>query len=301
MYLRGEPANIQGYIMGGQIDADDYHRALFDKEELSEAMRQAGLSGIRAWAPDMADCSWRPFSLNLEGFKGPEVSVEGVVGVMSLPRLAFTDNMLCVFKALVPHKVNLITGRGVFWGHAMTNALEDAIAAGAKYALTIDYDTIFTRHDVADLYALMELNPEAFSICAVQSRRDGDTALFTLLDANGEKRSSISADELNAELLPIESGHFGLTMIRLAGLAKLPRPWFQDVPGPDGRWQEGRIDEDVQFWKQANRCGLKIFQANRVVVGHMQQVISWPTRSLRPLHQYHSDYEAHGMPRNIAR
>jgi predicted SAM-dependent methyltransferase len=75
---------VQSYILGGHDSPYNVHHAVFDATHLTTAMREAGLDGIREWAPG-ADSTPRfrdysssaiiigdrryPLSLNLEGTK----------------------------------------------------------------------------------------------------------------------------------------------------------------------------------------------------------------------------------------
>src|SRR5262245_43178182 len=45
-YLKGVRQPTQTYVMGGQVDADDFHKALFDKGSLTQLMSAAGLVRI---------------------------------------------------------------------------------------------------------------------------------------------------------------------------------------------------------------------------------------------------------------
>jgi SAM-dependent methyltransferase len=91
-YVAGQPINTQGYVMGGQIDEADFHKAIFDKRSLTRQLAGAGLMLIREWKSELQDCAALPVSLNLCGTK-PHQSEISVSAVMSMPRLAFTDNM----------------------------------------------------------------------------------------------------------------------------------------------------------------------------------------------------------------
>jgi SAM-dependent methyltransferase len=117
-YLEGRGLPTQGYIMGGQVDAEDYHKAIFDEVGLREALRNVGLRNIRHWQSEIDDCAALPISLNLQGEKpraDPE-KLEAVSAVMSVPRLGFMDNFFCSFQALVPLGIPLRKYTGAFWG-----------------------------------------------------------------------------------------------------------------------------------------------------------------------------------------
>jgi len=68
-YLAGEEIIIQSYIMGGQKDADDYHKTIFDEASLRHYMTNAGLTRIGRWLSEIPDCAGLDISLNLEGWK----------------------------------------------------------------------------------------------------------------------------------------------------------------------------------------------------------------------------------------
>jgi SAM-dependent methyltransferase len=86
-YVAGQPINTQGYVMGGQVDEADYHKATFDKRSLTQHLAAAGLMLIREWKSELQDCAALPVSLNLCGTK-PHQSSISVSAVMSVPRLA---------------------------------------------------------------------------------------------------------------------------------------------------------------------------------------------------------------------
>jgi len=61
--------NLERCLMGGQIDANDFHKAIFDEPHLSALMHFAGLTVTGSWDSEIADCARDPISLNLEGRK----------------------------------------------------------------------------------------------------------------------------------------------------------------------------------------------------------------------------------------
>ena len=84
---------------------------------------------------------------------------EEVTFIMSMPRLAFTDNLFSLQNAT--YDLGLYGNRhgGAFWEQGMENLLEDAIEKGYKYALAIDYDTFYTAYHIIDLYAFFASFP----------------------------------------------------------------------------------------------------------------------------------------------
>lgn len=325
-YLNGEDHPFMGYLYGGHVDENDRHGAIFDAEELSWMMGKVGLVDIAPWVTDAPDCSSLPVSLNLQGVKArseqldemaaqvdpaheeeqqpaPEpmtVSVEQVrkdiKAVLSSNRLMFADTVVSVFSALVPLGVELEINTGVFWGQALTSMLEKHVDDGTKYLLTLDFDTLFTQADVLQLYRLMETYPEIDALCTVQMRREGNTPLMTIASRAGTNIQTIDSRKMDAEVMRINSAHFGLTMIRAESLNKAKKPWFHHQPDERGEWGPEHMDEDVYFWHNWKHSGLTLYQANRVAIGHLQLVGTWPTRSLTPTFQYLKDWYKHGKP-----
>jgi hypothetical protein len=79
-------------------------------------------------------------------------------------------------------------------------------------------------------------------------------------------------------------------MIRAAALKKIPHPWFLGTPNENGRWDDGRIDDDIHWWLQAQKAGLKIGVCPRVIVGHLEAWIKWPDINMGATLQHPSDY-----------
>ena len=96
-YLEGAAQPTEGYVMGGQVDSDDFHRSLFDRDRLTRLMVAAGLVSIVPWVSDLKDCAALSISLNLRGRKvsAKEVTVRGHVE---------PDHNLLLEKAVTLHK-----------------------------------------------------------------------------------------------------------------------------------------------------------------------------------------------------
>ena len=90
------------------------------------------------------------------------------------------------------------------------------------------------------------------------------------------------------------TAHFGLTALRTDCLRKLAKPWFLATPDADGNWGDGRVDEDVNFWHGWAKAGFTLYQANKVRLGHMQWIISWPGKAFAPCHQLMGNYTTNG-------
>ena len=299
-----EDPKWQGYLFGGQMDGNDFHKVAFDRKLLTVLMQNAGLYSIGGWRDEVLDSHQMELSLNLCGNKDPiEQAIDRVesptkiAAIMSLPRLAWTDNFGCAQHALVPLGINLFFSSGVFWGQCLTRLMEMAIKEGNEYIITIDYDSIFTRQHVQRLCQLM-IESDADMIVPVQVRRENNHSMFTMRGADGQLRTQVPQIEFDKVLTPILTGHFGLTIIRVSALEKMPKPWFLAIPNNDGSWNDPHIDEDIYFWNNVEKSGLKVYLANEVRIGHLQNMIAWPEKNFAPRHQYVSDWYANGQPKD---
>jgi len=300
-YLAGQPINVQGYTMGGQVDEDDYHKAIFDAEELTEAMRSVGLRNIRSWKSEAQDCAALPVSLNLVGEKiaAPtieEIGVLKVAAAMSVPRLGFMDNFFCAFSALMPLKIPMRKHTGAFWGQCLERCIDEWLNEGKEWILTIDYDTIFTRAHVEELIRLAMKYPEADAIAPIQASRTRNTTLMTIKGPDGKAMPQVPREMFDADIAQISTAHFGLTLLKAEKLREMKRPLFMGVPGAEGRWGPDRTDDDVYFWRQWEATGNTLYLANRVSVGHAELMIRWPNRDMQPIYQHPSEFYEAGEP-----
>lgn len=83
-YINRENINIQGYLMGGHTDANDYHKSVFDQKGLGKAFESLGLTDIKEWQSETDDCASLPISLNLQGTKKSETQASPVPAADSL-------------------------------------------------------------------------------------------------------------------------------------------------------------------------------------------------------------------------
>ena len=308
-YLAGENVNVQGYTMGGQTDGNDYHKSIFDAEALSEMMADVGLQRIRAWTPDHQDCSALPVSLNLQGDR-PFTEVQDktfdkrdIVGVLSCPRYGYNLHHRCTFNALGRLHIPSSQGQGAYWHQILTHLIENAIHEDEKpkYVLTMDYDTLFEEDDVRTLWKILETFEDLDAVCAMQSKRGSDTPLLGITDKDGKPLDQVPFSTFERIATPVSTGHFGLTLLRTSVLENLKRPWFLAVPDPNGSWHEGRKDADIYFWNNWTQQGHTVAVANRVVVGHLQDIVMWPGKDLKPVYQGTGEYIDKGKPKEVVR
>jgi len=302
----GQQFSTSGYLMGGQVNEDDFHKSIYDESALRQLMKSAGLVDIEPWVSDVEDCATWPISLNLQGIKGTggilkEVKFDcsTVRAGMSMPRIAFTDNMFSAMRALLPYGIKLTRGSGVFWGQVLTRVIQTALDEGAEYIITLDYDTWFRREHVMTLIKLMLEFPDADAIIPLQIMREQNTPLVGVRDSHNHVVKELTPEQMTADLTKIASGHFGLSLFRRAVFDKLKKPWFCAVPSPAGDWGEGRQDDDIAFWNNFADVGLKAFMANKVTIGHLQMMCTFAgtlENNWQPIHCYMNDIEEGKIP-----
>ena len=76
-WMQDEPhPHLEMYLMGGQSDEHDFHKAVFWFEKLAAQMEAAGFDRVGRCGPAGAswNCSHLPVSLNVEGFANGEES-----------------------------------------------------------------------------------------------------------------------------------------------------------------------------------------------------------------------------------
>lgn len=313
-YLAGKPINVLGYVMGGHDDADDWHGAIFDREALTDLLITVGFERIGPWQADLQDCSSLECSLNLQAFKpsGPRRQLSNVAAVLSAPRFGPVMHFRLACRAFALLGLRYQIGSGAYWHQVLSEMLESCLAdkrlhedlsltTSFDYLLTLDYDTVFSAEDVLELVRLLDADTSLDAVCAVQMKRACDSPLLRMEDANGKARTEVHGAEFNRHLTPIASGHFGLTLFRATSLASLPRPWMLPRPDEHGRWRANHLDADMAFWKHWQANGKTLCLANRVVVGHLQEVVTWPGKDLKPVYQTVADFEDVGIPAEVVR
>lgn len=292
---------IEAVLMGGHIDDHDVHHAIFNRQKLVELASMAGLDYVEDFIGVSGTCSAHPVSMNLRFIKRGRIRfpirpIPDVSAVMTLPRLAWTENINQTFKALGPLGIPFVRATGVFWSQCLQRLFSDVVADPKNaYVLAIDFDSIYDSHDVIALRNIIE-ETGLDALCALQIGRDRDSIIGTIDDGNGGPVRELPASRLAELHWPVLFGHFGLTLIRAESLRKLPKPWFLGQPTPDGEWGEGRVDDDVYFWRAARAAGWRVSTTPQVRIGHLQMVSTWPGIDLSPIHQYLPDYHRNGPP-----
>lgn len=289
--------NIEAYIMGAHEDEHDRHGAIFTENKLGAMLHASGFDCISKFASDHLDCSSLPVSLNMQAYKPTVGDLSDVVCLMSMPRVSFTANMLGVMAAIIDMRMSIITSTGAFWGQCLTRIMEQAIREhpSARWLLTVDYDTVFVPDQVRTLRRLADRH-KADAIFPVQVKRDEEHTLIGIFGEDGKPRKSLPFSDTRTEVIDCDSGHFGLTLLNVEALGRIEKPWFQSSPDERGGWDDGHTDDDMWFWRQWRKAGNTLKQANLVKIGHIQQVITWPTPEWKARHQFVNDYTRYGIP-----
>src|SRR5690606_33555195 len=133
--------------------------------------------------------------------------------------------------------------------------------------LAIDYDSVFSAEHIRKLMTAFLMDPTIDLLCPLQVRRGSNDALVQLAD--GRTHAKI---DVNGRPFDIASGAFGLTMIRLSSLQRIPHPWFLSQPDAEG-WGENRVDADVFFWRNCRKHGLRACCHPGVRIGHINETV----------------------------
>jgi hypothetical protein len=217
------------------------------------------------------------------------------VALCSCPRLGYMDFMGQSIAAFAVNKIDYRNLYGVFWSQSLTGGIQGALDDGYEYIITTDYDSIFTGETVAQLIRLMDQNEHADAICCMQMGRFSGLLLTT-------EKGTLSYNELkNNALVPVATGHFGLTIFRASVLKQLKKPWFWSRPDEDGEWKRvgNKLDDDIYFWDNFKNCGLQLYVAPRLVIGHLELLIKWPGENLEGIYETTQHYQKHGPPYDV--
>lgn len=296
-YLAGERQPTEAYLMGGQVDENDFHRAAFDEPSLKSALAAAGLVMLRRWTSELGDdCAALPISLNVAGTK-PRAAEPRVSAVMTTPRLGFNDMWNCAIQALPRLGIDVKNVSGAFWDQCLTLAIDQVLSEDAPdYILTIDYDSVFHAGHVSTLMQLAMVRPDVDAIAPLQASRHGALPLFGLAADDGEKEADgvhvmIDRGEFEVDLRKVPQAHFGLTLLKADRLKALAKPWFVGIPNASGEWKQGKVDPDISFWRSWERAGFSLCLAPRVVIGHLELMVRWPDDEMRPTWQPAQEWE----------
>jgi len=295
---------VDAYVLGGQNDKDDFHKSMFNEISLKMYLEAVGLRDIQAWESEVKDCASYDISLNLRGQKPGDVETK-VTAIMSTPRLGFTENMFAAISVFPQLGIKFDRSTGVFWGQCLSRMIQRHQDDGTEFLITLDYDTWFKKEHVIRLLQLMAENPDVDAIIPVQTQRENELPMFSIVSEDGVGITKVPLTYFREPLAPVASGHFGLTIFRVEAFKDLKKPWFIAEPDENGDWGEGRIDEDIHFWNNFRECGKKACLATEINLGHMQNMCVFPgdvKDQFKPIEYYmnainRGEYAKHCVPK----
>jgi hypothetical protein len=200
-----------------------------------------------------------------------------VQALMSVPRLAFTENVACWVKAFFPLGIPVHKGTGAFWGQVLQTQMEMHIDE-CEWIITVDYDTFFTRQDV-ELLLSLAMTHGCDAITGLQAKRSDGVPLINCPDMPDDWRQR--------PVVEVHAAHFGLTAINCASLRRVPKPWFLPTPDEFGSWGDSRVDDDMYFWRVFRAAGCRVFIAPQIELGHGEYMVLWPFREPTRAQDFH--------------
>jgi hypothetical protein len=228
-----------------------------------------------------------------------EVRVEAA---FSVPRLTFSDNFFCAAQALLPLGIAPTKFTGAFWEQCLDRVLLDMVDR-TDWILTVDYDSVFEAETVQRLMAAALVSGYD-AVAPLQTKRDEGVPMFTPEGhTGGIGLVTLPTSWFEATVQPVDTAHFGCTLIRAAALRKTPAPWFLGAPREDGHWgdakdgERGRVDPDIHFWKAFKAAGHKVGLAPQIAIGHAELKFTWPGRDLKAVYQSPTNYWTNGSRR----
>jgi len=210
-----------------------------------------------------------------------------VTAIMTAPRYENTWCRNIIDEAFGKLGIPLGVSGGVYYGQCMQMMLEDAISDNAQYAITVDGDSAMTSEQIMHLVSVTV--QEGYECLAAAQVRRGKP--HVLAHKAGERSA-----KWDGSPIVVDTAHFGLTVIDLAKLATVPKPWFFCQPDSDGGWRGDKIDSDIWFWMQWKKAGLKCRVDPHVSIGHMEEMIVGYDDDHQVRHYYPLEWQVkHGL------
>lgn len=154
-----------------------------------------------------------------------------------------TADLIGLIRQYSSSQVRFIAPLGIYIQNLRQYSASLAQQVGASHILFIDSDMRFPKD------SLDRLRAWDVDVVGANSKQRTKPHWWNAR-VNGVPLSSVGRTGLQV----VESVGFGLMLIRLSVLDRLPRPWF-DTPY-DG---ENHIGEDKFFCQQATKAGIKVF------------------------------------------
>jgi hypothetical protein len=206
-----------------------------------------------------------------------------VCGMMTSPRYI---NCFCrdhIDAAFRGAGIPLQDMQGVFYGQCMQRMMQMAIESDTDLAVVCDGDSLFTTSDIMRLIGTITASDHIDALASMQVRRGNSTLLASL---DGKSEVQVAGDPVK-----VSTAHFGLTVIDLRKLATTEKPWFFSKPDENGEWGNGRIDDDIWFWRQWEKAGNSVYLDPNTRIGHMEEmVVMVDPVTYQAVHAYPSEW-----------
>lgn len=274
------------YIMGGQTDANDFHKSAWDERTLRHYLNEFGFENVERWSSVNTDLAASDISLNLQGTKGTSAKVVAAEriktrAIIGMPRIGWNDAWQSIVESMHALKIPIETHQGCFWGQNVQKAMVRALRDGIDWLITLDYDSMIMPAHVNRLLEIMGSHPEIDAIAALQMRRGCELPLFS---------TGKTEVELDWEPYKVNTAHFGLTILRMECLKSMEKPWLIDIPDKNGEFNGEHTDADITFWKKWTEAGNTVYVAPDVRIGHLELVVSEFDEELKPRHLHVSKW-----------
>lgn len=211
--------------------------------------------------------------------------VQATMRVAAVMTAARYENTYCrnhIEIALKALGIPLTVSGGVFYGQCMQKMLTDLCKADCEYVVTVDGDSVFTAAQLHRMLSIVRQEDDIDALAPMQVRR----GMNTMLGSNGLDQS------INWDGYPIKlkTAHFGLTVIDLAKLRNVRKPWFASIPNAQGEWEDDKIDDDVHFWVQWEKAGNSLYLDPGTRIGHLEEMVAHFDEQMQPTHSYPMDW-----------
>lgn len=210
---------------------------------------------------------------------GKEIKVSTL---LSRPRFGLNAFFDCASEGLAPWGIPLQSFYGVFWGQHMQTGMEQAQEEGIDWVLCLDYDSMFTSKHLQKLIDAIGNDPNIDAIAALQVRRGRPLPI-----AVGENGQNIV---MTGGPVKVRTAHFGLTLVKVEKLMKMPKPWFWSKPDATGSWGEGRLDDDIYFWGNWGDSGNSLYVHTGCKIGHVEEMVAHYDEDGNVQHSYITDW-----------
>lgn len=182
--------------------------------------------------------------------------------IMGLPRSTNAFSLWHAQQTLATLGLRLGINQGAFWGQCMQDDFEHAL--DHDFILALDSDSLFTELHLQRMFGLMASNEQWDALAALQPKR-GKTSPLAWHPEKDKEGGSVP--------FQVRTAHFGLTIIRTSRLKDVQLPWFAAVPNEDGKWGDGKLNDDTYFWEKWYQHGRNVWIDPQCSIGHVEETV----------------------------